>query len=175
MLLLLLLQDPEAADLLARAACDPTDTTVSTEQLACAVEEYESVLRSTAGGTQEQQQQQGPKRGTKRRSPGHPAQVAGEAAPPVCAPAAAVVSGTAKSAHGLAQGYRLYCSYLSERLEALLQAGSDAVDAAASAAAALFSVMRRAHAAGAADTQLYSEWVSLARRLGQPKVRYCSS
>jgi hypothetical protein len=156
------LQDPEAADLLARAACDPADAAASQEDVQKAVQEFERLLgggsttpsstaAAAAGGRQ-----------SKRRK--------------ASAAAAAADESTEQQQQAVqllqeaaVQLYSLYCAYLAQRLELLLSDEARVLEAAG-CAQQLFKLMLRAHEAAAAGVQLYQQWVELASKLQQNKV-----
>lgn len=150
-------QDPAAADLLARIACDPADSTASDAAVQSAVQEYERLLghpttaaaADSSKGRANKRQKKSSGTAAVQQDAVHAVQVPPEAVPQV---------------------YRLYCSYLEERMQALLQDEQQAL-AAAAAAQQLFKVLLSAHAAGAADEGMYGLWVRLATQLQQDKVR----
>jgi hypothetical protein len=162
----LLLQEPAAADLLARAACDPADPSASQEDVQSAVQEFERLLGggSTTPGSIAAAAAGGGGRQSKRRKASAAAdddddathqQQQGEA-----------VQLTQEAA---VQLYRLYSAYMAQRLQMLL--GDEArVMEAAGCAQQLFKLMFRAHEAGAAGVALYAQWVQLACQLKQHKV-----
>lgn len=152
-------QDPEAADLLARSACDPSNPAASQEDVQAAVQEYERLLK---GGT----------------TPGTPVTAAAAAGGPrqrkrqksSAAAADAQEQQAVQLPHDVAvRLYCLYCAYLEERLEVLMADESSVMDAAA-CAQQLFKLMLQAHEAGAAAVELYQQWVALACKLKQNKV-----
>jgi hypothetical protein len=65
--------------------------------------------------------------------------------------------------------YRLFCSYLAQRLEVLMSDEAKVLEAAG-CAQQLFKLMLRAHEAAAAGVRLYQQWVELASKLQQKKV-----
>ncbi|WIA08040.1 hypothetical protein OEZ85_007510 [Tetradesmus obliquus] len=160
-------EEPEAADLLARAACHPADPAASQEDVQQAVQEFERLLggsSTTPSSTAAAAAAGGGRQSKRRKSSAAVAAAAADAASQqqqqqaVQLPQAAAV-----------QLYRLYCAYLAQRLEVLL--GDEArVLEAAGCAQQLFKLMLRAHEAAAADVELYQQWVALACKLQQSKV-----
>jgi hypothetical protein len=163
--LALLLQEPEAADLLARAACDPTDPATSQEDVQSAVQEFERLLGgggTTPSSTAAAAAAGGGRQNKRRKASAAAAdnyatqqQQQGEA---VRLPQDAAV-----------QLYRLYSAYLAQRLQVLLVDEARVMEAAG-CAQQLFKLMLRANEAGAAGVALYAQWVQLACKLKQYKV-----
>jgi hypothetical protein len=182
------LQDPAAADVLARAACDPSDPSASSDDVHAAVQEYERLLGNTAaetdtagGGGGDADAAGGSKRSKRARSSKRQKTTQSLAA--AAGSEAVRQSAVQLTPVALAQVYRLYCSFLQERLAALsaqqpghahahahANAQAHAL-AAAGVAQQLFKLLLAAHSAGVADGALYELWVSLALQLQQHKVR----
>lgn len=157
------LQDPAAADLLARIACDPSNTDAPDAAFQAATQEFERLLghrtaAAAAAGAGASNSSKG--RASKR-------QKKSAAAVQQQDPAAAAAPLVASEA--VPQVYRLYCCYVEERLQALLGDEAHAL-AAAAVAQRLFKLLLAAHAAGAAEEGLYAMWVRLATQLQQNKV-----
>lgn len=170
-------QDPAAADLLARLACDPTDVSASTQDFHAAVQEYERLLggrsflqqqppadaaagAGTAGKSSSSKGRQASKR--QKKAPAHEQEQQEQHEQDATA-------GVQVPAEVLPQVYRLYCAFLEQRMQALLQHEEHALSAAA-VAQQLFKLLLAAHTAGAADEELYGTWVRLATQLQQHKV-----
>jgi hypothetical protein len=158
------LQDPAAADLLARVTCDPSDTSASTEAFQAATQEYEHLLGHSAAGPSTAAATGGSSKGRAAKRQKKTA-AAGSTA-------AAEQQAVQLPAEAVQQVYRLYCCYLEERLQALLQDEAHAL-AAAAVAQQLFKQLLAAHTAGAADVELYGLWVRVASQLQQRKVSVC--
>lgn len=151
-------QDPAAADLLAHISCDPTDPSASPADVQAAVQEYERLLgqphdpsKAAAAGASKGRANKRQKKAAEgaEADTGGSSQVPKDVLPQVC---------------------QLYCGYLQERLQALAGQEEHAL-AAAAVAQQLFKLLHSAHAAGAADEELYAQWVQLATQLQQQKVR----
>jgi len=153
-------QDPAAADLLAHISCDPTDPSASPADVHAAVQEYERLLGRPADPSTAAAAGASKGRASKRQKK---AADAAEAA-------GADAGGSSQVPKDvLPQVYQVYCGYLQERLQALAGQEEHAL-AAAAVAQQLFKLLHSAHATGAADEELYSQWVQLATQLQQPKV-----
>lgn len=159
------MQDPAAADLLARISCDPSDTAAPAEAFQHATQEFERLLghpTATAAAAADASKGRPSKRQKKSATTPAAADTAVQEAAVPAVPRDVVP-----------QVYRLYCGYVEERLQALLAREEQAL-AAAAVAQQLFKLLLSAHAAGAAEEGLYRMWVRLATQLQQSKVRWPS-
>ncbi|GBF90696.1 U3 small nucleolar RNA-associated protein [Raphidocelis subcapitata] len=137
-------QDPEAVDVLARAAADPSDPAAPEEAVAASGQRFEAAIAACAaegdegeGGEKQRRRRAGERRGR------------------------------------LVELWRLYCSYLQQRLAALMAAASGdeaRVAAAAGAAQQLLHALQRAHEAGCAGEEVYQLWSDVALQLKQKKM-----
>ena len=139
--MLLFLQVPAAANLLARHTCPPGDTSATEEQQQAATQEYERLLTH------------------------YHATISSSSSEAVAAAGDAV----AKSREQLSLTYSLYVGYLHESLVALM-ADAEGVEGAAGVARQLLKVLKGAHEGGAAGVELYRTWGEVAMMLQQPKV-----
>lgn len=156
------IQDPAAADLLARITCDPTDAAAPAEAFQAATQEFERLLGHPTHSTAAAAAAGSTGRANKRQK----TSAAGTDSTAVQQQQAVPVPPEV-----VPQVYRLYCGYLEQRMQALLQHEEHAL-AAAAVAQQLFKLLLSAHAASAADVALYSLWVRLAMQLQQRKVSW---
>jgi hypothetical protein len=167
------LQEPAAADLLARAACDPADAAASQEDVQSAVQEYERLLGTGSTSSSTAAAAAATAAGGGRQSKRRKASAAAAAAADDDATQQQQQQQQGEAVQlpqeAAVQLYRLYSTYLAQRLQVLSSDEARVMEAAA-CAQQLFKLMLRAHEAGAADVALYQQWVQLACQLQQHKV-----